>query len=128
MPGGALLAPRLPQLFRLDIPILLVQMDMPLCVYLMSLCFLGFALQANMIGVNALLIESAPKDKRPSYIAFINTVAFPLAFLPAAAGAIVGDRPLAFDILFVVIAASGLLYFLSALGLSEIRGQASKVG
>ena len=127
-PAAALLAPRLPQLFRLDTPVLLVQMDMPLCVYLMSLCFLGFALQANMIGVNALLIESAPKDKRPSYIAFINTVAFPLAFLPAVAGVLVGDRPFAFDILFVVIAASGLLYFRCALGLSEIRGQASKVG
>ena len=68
--------------------------------------------------------ESAPQHRRPSYIAFLNTLVFPLTFLPVLAGALVGDKPLRFDMLFAAIATCGLLTFLCALRLAEVRSPA----
>jgi len=123
-PAAALVAPHLPDAFSVAIPFASVPLDLPLCVYLTALCFFGLATQANLIGLNAFLIESAPPGKRPSYIAFLNTLTGPLTFLPLLAGALVGGRLLALDTIFVVVAAAGILTFVSAMKLSEVRGAA----
>ena len=79
-PGCALLAPRLPESFVGQLPLVGTRIDLPLCVYLLALCFMGGGIAGNIVGTNAFMLESAPSDRRGSYIAFLNTITFPLAF------------------------------------------------
>jgi len=126
-PIVALLAPRVPQVFSLAVPLVPVALDLPLCVYLLALCAFGLAMQGNMIGRNSFVLEIAPPDRRPSYVAFLNTIAFPLTVLPTAVGALVGHDVERLDVVFIVIALSGVLTFLSALRLREVRNVAPQV-
>ena len=127
-PVVALAAPRLPEVFSLSLPALPVPLDLPLCVYLLSLCFFGLAMQANMIARNSFVLEIAPPARRPSYIAFVNTIAFPLTILPTVVGALVGREAGRLDAVFILIAFSGLLTFLAALRLREVRQPAGAAG
>ncbi|MHC4479799.1 MAG: MFS transporter [Planctomycetota bacterium] len=120
-PLAALLAPRLPEAFRWTIPATSVSLDLPLLVYLLALACFGFAQQANMIGTTAFVLESAPEGRRPSYFAFLNTVTFPMTFLPALAGVLVGVGLLGLDALFGCVVVSGLLTLLLTLRLTEVR-------
>jgi len=98
-----------------------VQLTLPLAVYLCALCLFGLALEANIIGAFALMLEIAPANRRPSYVAFLNTVAFPLTFLPAVVGALVGEHTRRLDIVFVAVAVGGLLTILAARQLGDVR-------
>lgn len=127
-PVVTLLAPRLPGLFQWTLPFTTAQLDLRLGLYLMALCFQGFGMEATMIGLNAFLIETAPPDRRPSYIAFVSTVSFPFTFLPAIAGALIAGRSARLDVLFVVVAVTGLLTLIATLGLKEVRQEGSRAG
>jgi hypothetical protein len=74
-----------------------------------------------MIGTTAFVLESAPEGRRPSYFAFLNTVTFPMTFLPALAGVLVGVGLLGLDALFGCVVVSGLLTLLLTLRLTEVR-------
>jgi len=120
-PAAALVAPHLPEAFHWTVPAVPIGVDLPLCVFLAALCCFGWATQANMVGNNAYLIESAPPDRRPSYVAFLNTLTFPMMLLPAVAGALVSQITIGLDILFAAVVLSGLLSLVSALRLTEVR-------
>jgi len=120
-PVAALAAPHLPAAFAIKLPYTAAILDLPLTAYLVGLGFFGAAIGANMIGVNAFMIESAPPGRRPSYMAFLNTVTSPLAVLPLVAGALIDGGVLELDTLFICIATAGVLSFLTAARLEEVR-------
>lgn len=85
-PACALLAPRLPATFSASLPWVGTPVDLPMCIYLLALGVMGAAISGNIVGTNAFMLESAPSRRRASYIAFLNTVTFPLAFTSMLAG------------------------------------------
>ncbi|GIX07564.1 MAG: hypothetical protein KatS3mg115_1967 [Candidatus Poribacteria bacterium] len=89
-PAAVLIAPRLPELFHWPVPGVGVVLDLRLAVYLLALVLFGLGMQANMIANNSFLIEISPVDRRPSYVAFMNTALFPFTFLPALVGSAIG--------------------------------------
>ena len=123
-PAAALLAPRLPSVFELSLLFVPMPVDLRLLAYLGALCLAGLALEGQVIGLNAFMLESAPADRRPSYVAFLNTVTFPLTFLPALAGLIVGRSTVRLDALFAFVAFSGVLTFAAGRRLTEVREDA----
>lgn len=125
-PAAALLAPRLPSVFELSLPFVPVPLDLRLLAYLGALCFAGLALEGQVIGLNAFMLESAPADRRPSYVAFLNTVTFPLTFLPALAGLVVGRSAARLDALFAFVAFSGVLTAAAGRRLTEVREDAGE--
>jgi len=118
-----LAAPRLPGLFRWPLPFTEVELDLPLLVYFLALFSFGMALQAHMIGQTGFIVESAPENRRPSYIGFLNTVTFPMTFLSVVAGLLVDCRGITLDTLVGIVAASGALTLVFALRLREVRDQ-----
>ena len=126
-PLTALLAPRVPDLFEWRLPLIATTFDLPLTLYLLSLCIFGLAFEANIIGTNAFMLEAAPDRRRPSYIAFLNTVSFPLTFLPMLAGAIVGNNPFRLDLLFGAVALAAVFFFFCTLRLEEVRHETLRV-
>jgi hypothetical protein len=111
-----LLAPVVPRVFRLPVPLTDVALDLPLCVYLAALVAVGAAFQGSIIGGNRFLIGNAPPDRRISYIGFLNTVTSPLTLLPALAALVAAH--LGLTVLFVAIAAGGVLFLYWAWRLS----------
>jgi MFS family permease len=107
-PSLALLAPLLPPVFGLPIPLTTMALDLPLVVYLMALVVIGAAYQGSIIGGNRFLIGRAPPRRRLSYIGFLNTITSPLTLLPLVA-ATIADR-LGITTLFVLIVCGGFLY------------------
>ena len=85
-PLCALVAPRLPEAFSASLPWVGARVDLPMCVYLLALGLVGVALSGNIVGTNAFMLQSAPRRRRASYMAFLNTVTFPLAFTSMLAG------------------------------------------
>jgi hypothetical protein len=65
-------------------------LSVPLGVHIPALALFGFAHQAAIVARNAVGAEIAPDDRRPSYIAFLNAVSLPMAFLPAPARCAIG--------------------------------------
>src|SRR5699024_10797114 len=64
------------------VPYISTDFKLPLIVYLLGLVVLAIGKRGFMLGGNSFLITSAPDYRRPSYIAFVNTVACPLIILP----------------------------------------------
>ena len=124
----ALAAPHLPEVFRLRIYSVRSEFDLPLCVYLVALAFHGLAVSANMVGINSILIETAPEGRRPSYIGFLNTVTAPLAVLPLVAGVFVHYAGVDLGTVFVVAALSGALTWVVAHQIREPREMAVSTG
>ncbi|MHC4715647.1 MAG: MFS transporter [Planctomycetota bacterium] len=123
----ALLAPHLPRLFAAPLPLTDQTLDASVCAYLLSLCVFGVAFRGYMIGHSTFLVEGAPAARRASYIAFLNTVTFPLALLPWAAGWLIDGGVIRFDVLFAVAAVSGIASPIVALGLRRTRPPAREV-
>ena len=120
-PALALTAPRLPGAFEWTLPFTAASLDLPMTAYVLALCMVGFAMEGWAIGLNAFILESAPPDRRPSYMAFLNTASFPFTFLPALAGMIVGSHLHRLEGLFAVCTVSGLLTVLAVWRLTEVR-------
>lgn len=112
-PALALLAPMLPPVFAFPLPGVERSLDLPLLVYLLALASMGFGIQANGIGGKRFLITSAPKERRPSYVAFLNTITSPLTLLPLL-GAWVAQQA-GMRVLFALLLGGGLLSLTSAL-------------
>jgi len=123
-PLAALLAPSLPTAFQWQLPNTAVTLDLPLTAYLLALCLFGLGQEAAIIGMSAFTLSAAPADRRPSYVAFLNTVVFPFTFLPVLAGVLIGDHTSRLPILFGVIALGGFCYVLTAARLTEARDAA----
>ena len=120
-PATALVASRLPALFQWALPFASAPLDLPITVYILALCMVGFGLEAAVIGLNAFMLESAPPERRPSYIAFVNTVSFPFTFLPALAGLLVGSNVRRLDVLLAIVCVSGVLTLWAVWRLTEVR-------
>jgi len=120
-PTAALAAPLVPDVFQWAVPGTGATLDLPLLLYLLALFCFGFAQQANLIGTQAFTLESAPPERRPSYMAFLNTVTIPMTFLPALAGVLVAADVMGLSTLFGLVAVSGLLTLALSLRLAEVR-------
>ena len=127
-PLTAAAAPRMPGLFQWTLPFTAVPLDLRLCLYLGSLLLFGMGAEAYMIGTQAFTLEAAPPHRRPSYIAFLNTLTFPLTFLPLLAGALIGAKAERLDLVFIVAAAGGALVLLASYALREVREAAGAQG
>ncbi len=90
-------------------------------VLIMALMISGACFSGRAIAQTNFLLEIAPERRRPSFIAFMNTAAFPLAFFPLLGG-IFADA-FGFKTLFLVSFFSGLatLFFVSRL--EEVRNK-----
>ena len=120
-PATALVASRLPAAFQWTLPFASTPLDLPITVYIAALCTVGFGLEAAVIGLNAFMLESAPPERRPSYIAFVNTMSFPFTFLPALAGLLVGSNAQRLDILLAIVCFTGALTLWAVWRLTEVR-------
>jgi len=120
-PVAALAAPHLPHVFDWAMPFTEVRLDLPLLAYLVSLCCFGFAQQANIIGTTGFVLETAPRGRRPSYMAFLNTVTFPMTFMPLLAGGLIAVGTFGLDSVFWIAGVSGVLTFVSTFLLTEVR-------
>ena len=118
-PLTALVAPHVPAVFSVKVESLSLTLDLPLCVYLVSLCMIGLAFAGDGIGTSAFLLESAPPERRPSYIAFINTAALPATALPLVAGALVDSGVLSMEALLGAAVVGGTASTLAALRLTN---------
>jgi MFS family permease len=143
-PACALLAPRLPEAFSANVPMIPGAFDLPLCMYLLALAIVGAALAGNIVGTNAFMLESAPSRRRASYIAFLNTVTFPLAFSSMLAGLVLsflsrlrlpllllGSRSplpefapkvLGMEVLLCICIVAGIATLLATTRLRDVRG------
>lgn len=127
-PLAALAATRVPQLVAWSPPGVTFALSLPLGVYLLALALFGFAHQGNIIARNAFVVEIAPEDRRPSYIAFLNTVSLPMTFLPALAGWAIGGSTRGLDALFVAVTITGALTLAVASRLTEVRSNTTSAG
>ncbi len=112
-PVLALGAARLPEAFSVRLPGLSGAFDLPMAAYLLALACFGSGMRGMGISGKRFLITNAPQERRPSYVAFLNTVTSPLTFLPLA-GAYLA-KVAGMDALFTLIIAGGLLSLLAAL-------------
>ncbi len=117
-PTLMLLAPHVPQVGAVPIPLTKVVLDLPLIVYLVALVAVGTAFQGSIIGGNRFLIGHAPPHRRISYVGFLNTVTSPLTLLPAVGAWVAGSPSLGLTPLFVGIAGGGVMFLVWALRLS----------
>jgi len=127
-PALALLAPRLPGGFKLDLASLSipVPLDLPLVGYMGAVFLFGAALQGSAIARTGFLLETAPPHRRASYRAFLNTALFPVTLLPMLAGAFLRNAEGHVDVsraegLFALIVVSGFLTAITAMQLREVR-------
>jgi len=118
-PALALLAPVLPQAFRLAIPGTAAFIDLPLAVYLVALLAVGAAIQGTALGGQHFVVFSAPPHRRPSYLGFANSVTSPLTLLPLL-GALLADAA-GMSSVFIVILFSGMLSLGSAWAMKPVR-------
>jgi MFS family permease len=112
-PVLVLVAPLMPPLFGVPIPLTSATLTLPLAVYLGAMAVMGAAYQGSIIGGNRFLIGRAPPRRRLSYIGFLNTVTSPLTLAPVAAAGVAAL--LGMTALFVAIMCGGLLYLFWAL-------------
>lgn len=77
-----------PGVYDLPLPGVDRGLDLPLTVYLAALVLLSFGIRAQVLGGQRLLITNAPVDRRPTYLAFLNTLTSPLTLLPLAGAAL----------------------------------------
>jgi hypothetical protein len=117
----ALAAPAMPSAVAWHVPGTEVTADLPLIIFLFALCVFGLGQQAGMVGTSGYMVESAPDDRRPSYLAFLNTVTVPVAFVAPVLGLLVGLDPLGLVSVFIISAAGGLLTLVVSLRLTEVR-------
>ena len=108
-----LLAPLLPGVFELGLPGLEQGLDLPMVVYLLALACMGAGMRGNAMSGMRFLITSAPPERRPTYVAFLNTITSPLTLLPLA-GALLASLA-GMTTLFTVICAGGVLSVTAAL-------------
>jgi uncharacterized membrane protein YeaQ/YmgE (transglycosylase-associated protein family) len=102
----ALMAPILPTVYHVAMPMTHLDMTLPLTIYLLALATLGLANESLNIGGDTFVMTSAPGHRRLSYVAFTNTVTSPLTLLPLAAAWVA--NLLGVTSLFVMVLASGL--------------------
>jgi hypothetical protein len=103
----ALMAPVLPTVYHVAMPMTHLDMTLPLTIYLLALATLGLANESLNIGGDTFVMTSAPGHRRLSYVAFTNTVTSPLTLLPLAAAWVA--NLLGVTSLFVMVLASGLM-------------------
>ncbi len=121
-PLVGLAAARMPEAFRWAVPGTKVVLDLPLATFFLAIGLFGFAQQANIIGLIGFTLETAPRARRPSYLAFLNTATLPAAFIPALFGALAAWGLIELSFMFVIAAGSGILTLLVTLRLTEVRG------
>lgn len=122
-PALALLAPRVPGVFEVPLPGVTHGLDLPLCIYLLALACIGTGMRASGLGGQRFLITSAPERRRPSYIAFLNTLTSPLTLLPLAGAWLAQEAGM--NTLFVVVMAGGLLFLANALRMKPPAGDSA---
>ena len=77
------------------------------------------AFQKIADGPYAFLLESAPPQRRASYIAFINMAALPATALPLVAGVLMDDGVLSMEALLGAAVVGGTVSALAALRLTD---------
>jgi MFS family permease len=114
-----LVAPHLPPLFSVAIPLTKVVLDLPLTMYFVALIVVGAAIQGDVIGGGRFLVVNAPPARRISYMGFLNTVTSPLTLLPFVGAEVMQHWNV--TALYWMILGGGLLYLVSAFGFKNER-------
>lgn len=82
----------------------------------------GFVRSGRFIANHTYLLESAPADRRPLYVGFMNSLSFPFMLSPILGGIIVAV--FGYATLFVVAAVAAVADLVASARLEEIRGVA----
>ena len=91
-------------------------------VFVLAFVVSGLALRGRGVGDLNYLLELAPEDKRPSYLAFMSVLLAPTVFVPLVAG-VVAER-LSFQASFALSFVFCVAAFLHMLRLGEPRNRA----
>lgn len=118
-PALALLAPALPETFRIAIPGASASLDLPLTVYLVALLAVGAAIQGTALGGQHFVVFSAPPHRRPSYLGFANTITSPLTLLPLL-GAVLMEKASTSSV-FILVLFTSILSIASAWAMKPVR-------
>jgi MFS family permease len=102
----ALVAPVLPIVYHVALPMTHLGLTLPLTIYLLALAMLGLANESLNIGGDTFVMSSAPGHRRLTYVAFTNTVTSPLTLLPILVAWIA--NLIGVTSIFFVVLASGL--------------------
>ena len=79
----------------------------------------GFARSGRCIANHTYLLDSAPEDRRPLYIGFMNTLTFPFMLSPILGGAIVAL--FGYTTLFIVAEVAAVANLIASVRLVEPR-------
>jgi len=71
-----------------------------------------------MVGFMTYMLNISPSLNRPTYIGFMNTILFPVSFVPVLGGALVSL--ISYEGVFAISIGMGLLAFFMATRLEEI--------
>lgn len=118
-PALALIAPALPETFRLAIPGASASIDLPLAVYLAALLAVGAAIQGTALGGQHFVVLNAPPHRRPSYLGFANTITSPLTLLPLLGALLM--KTAGTSSVFILVLFSALLSIGSAWAMNPVR-------
>ena len=86
--------------------------------YLLIFAFNGASMSGMMVGFMTYMINIAPPRIRPTYLGFMNTLLFPVGFMPVIAGRFVGI--LSYEGLFAISVGMGFFGFLVATRLEDV--------
>ena len=95
--------------------------DLRIMTFVLAFVISGLALRGRGIGDLNYLLELAPEDKRPSYLAFMSVLLAPTVFVPLVAGVIA--ELISFQASFALSFAFCVAAFLYMLKLGEPRNQ-----
>ncbi len=110
-----------PDIFHMTLRWLPSELNLPMLIIILAIVTTGAGLTGNTISFKAFVLESAPKHRRSSSLAFINTAAAPIALLAPICGFIVEQNPMYFYFFYVFIAGIGVVSAAVAASLKEVR-------
>ncbi|MCZ6680215.1 MAG: MFS transporter [Candidatus Poribacteria bacterium] len=86
--------------------------------YFLIFALHGAAMNGMMVGFMTYMINIAPPRVRPTYLGFMNTLLFPIGFMPVVAGNLVGL--IGYEGVFAISLGMGLFAFLISTRLEDV--------
>ncbi len=86
--------------------------------YFLAFAISGITTSGSMVGFMTYMLNISPSLNRPTYIGFMNTILFPVSFVPVLGGVLVSL--ISYEGVFAISIGMGLLAFFMATRLEEV--------
>ena len=86
--------------------------------YFLVFAINGASMSGMMVGFMTYSLNLAPSLSRPTYLGFMNTVLFPISFVPVLGGILV--KPLGYEGVFAISLGMGILAWFMAIRLEDV--------